>query len=564
MVVSIIACVSLFAYLLSVRLQGIISNPILSLTEVAKNVSNNQEYSIRATKLGDDEIGVLIDSFNEMMSKIQDHKVELIEINESLEEKVKERTSDLNNSNRELITEINERKQTQEALLTSEQQLTATNQQLQANEQQLTATNHQLHANEQQLRASNQQLQAEVTERKLAEEALISAKETAEAANKAKSQFLANMSHEIRTPMNAIVGFSDLLVEEVADEQKQYVGMIRTGCNNLLQIIGDILDFSKIEAGKLEIEMAICPLEEVLSQTKSLVELKALEKDIDFKIKINEDVPKQILTDAGRLSQCLINLANNSVKFTETGHVHINVSLKNDADDKPCIRFDVADTGIGIKQEEHELIFESFSQADYSSTRKHGGTGLGLAITKQLITLLGGEVSMTSQEGKGSVFSLVVPVDVDITDQPLSVGSTVTAQTDKTAEKSEQSEFSGHILIAEDSFPNQTLIRILLEKIGLEVIISKDGSEALEKALAKEFDLILMDMMMPNMNGYEATEALRKEGIATPVIALTANAMEGDEKKCIDAGCDDYLAKPIDRDKLIEMIQKYIPAKVHA
>jgi CheY-like chemotaxis protein/two-component sensor histidine kinase len=354
------------------------------------------------------------------------------------------------------------------------------------------------------------------------------------------------------------MGFSDLLAEEMTGDQKQYVDMIQTGCNNLLQIIGDILDFSKIEAGKLEIEMTTCSVNEILSQVKSLVMLKALEKDIDFEINTNKDVPAQIRTDGGRLSQCLINLANNAVKFTEKGHVHINVSLENDRDNEPYIRFDIADTGVGIKQEEQELIFDSFSQADYSSTRKHGGSGLGLAIAKQLITLLGGEITMTSEKGKGSVFSLVVPAGLGIADQPLLHEDTVAVQPEKT----EQYEFSGHILVAEDSLPNQTLMKILLEKTGFEVTVTADGREALEKVLANEFDLILMDMMMPVMNGYEVVKALRKEGIETPIIALTANVMQGDEKECIDAGCDDYLAKPIERDKLAGMIGKYLTVEV--
>jgi len=306
-----------------------------------------------------------------------------------------------------------------------------------------SAETHRIHTEE-----SNEKLKVYVKEvEQLAEKA--------EAANTAKSQFLANMSHEIRTPMNAIMGFSSILAEEeITEDQKQYVDIIKDGCNNLLQIIGDILDFSKIEAGKLEIEMAACSPQEILTQTKSLVSLKASEKDLEFKINIDKDAPKTIVTDSGRLSQCLINLANNSVKFTEKGHVHINVSME---DGNEYIRFDVEDTGIGIKPEYQELIFQSFSQADYSSTRKYGGTGLGLAITKQLVTLLGGELTMKSQEGKGSTFSLLIPVKPESKEQQLSDGGTQSDQSHNSGEKIEGPEFSGEITANENTNPSQKL-----------------------------------------------------------------------------------------------------------
>jgi signal transduction histidine kinase/CheY-like chemotaxis protein len=429
-------------------------------------------------------------------------------------------------------------------------------------------------------------LQAEIEERKNIEDELIREKDRAEqaqqetrqvnrqykasvkrantlaehanVANVTKGQFLANMSHEIRTPMNAIIGFSDILGEDnLTPEQRKHVGIIRDSSKTLLQLINDILDFSKIEAGKMDVEHIECSLKKLLGNIELMMSPAANGKNLEFKVNYGPHLPAVIKTDPVRIQQCLINLCNNAIKFTKQGHVHLNVSLQEDSDGTQ-IKFEVEDTGIGIPVEKQKTVFDAFSQADGDHTRKYGGTGLGLSIAKKMIELLGGKISVKSSPGIGSTFSLLLPLGVDINNQP-SIEKDIEQEQDSQESTVNQEElFTGKVLVAEDTATNQLLIKLLLEKLGLEVTIAQDGRQAVEMASDESFDLIFMDMHMPEMSGYEATEVLRQKGLLTPIVALTASAMKGDAEKCMAAGCSAYLCKPIERAVLLQTIQRFL------
>ncbi len=384
---------------------------------------------------------------------------------------------------------------------------------------------------------------------------LVDSKRLAQEASRVKSEFLANMSHEIRTPMNAIIGFGDLLMEtELTEEQLDYLKTMTSSGHNLLTLINGILDLSKIESGRLSVEMVNAELEPIVNHLESLMLPLASKKKIELHLRTDPSVPKNIVTDPIRLSQCLINLVSNAIKFTKKGRVYVNIT-PDTLDGKSAVRVDIKDTGVGIPKEKQKIIFESFSQADNSTTRKYGGTGLGLTITKKLVELMDGQIQLESVLGKGTVFSIVLPTKTELITNEEEPHQNHAFDV---AVKPKWKTFNATVLVAEDNLANQLLIVKLLEKHGITVTVASDGQQALHTTQKGSFDMVLMDMQMPVMNGYEATRTLRAAGISVPIVALTASAMIEDRKKCLNAGCDDYLRKPIDRTELQNTLERYL------
>lgn len=395
----------------------------------------------------------------------------------------------------------------------------------------------------------------DISERKKAIQDLLEAKENADAANMAKSAFLANMSHEIRTPLGAVLGFADLVVDPQVrpSEKANYIAAIKRNGELLSSIINDILDLSKIEAGKMQTVTHEVALIELLSDTKTLLDLQAKEKGIALNIAIDENVPEIISTDPLRLRQILINIIGNAIKFTSRGTVDVKIMLTNIQNGKHNLVIVVKDTGGGIGEDQIGKLFAPFSQADATFKRKFGGTGLGLVISKRFANLLGGDVSLTETAlGKGSTFTITIDPG------PLHAAVPAEGTKTKTVELGRKSLRLDDIkvLVAEDSPDNQMLISRLLGLAGATVDVASDGKEAVEKARKNHYDVLLMDLQMPIMDGYEATAKLRQEGYRGKIVALTAHTLREERERCLKSGFDEHTGKPVNRDFLIELVYR--------
>jgi signal transduction histidine kinase/DNA-binding response OmpR family regulator len=477
----------LLAFVISSRLQRLISTPLLRLVETAKAVSADKNFAIRAEKSGNDEVGMVIDGFNEMLEQIEARDEQLRRHRDELEQTVEARTLQLRNINAEMKV----------------------------------------------------------------------AKERAEEASRAKSEFLANMSHEIRTPLNGIIGMTELALDTpLSDEQQEYLNMVKTSADALLSVINDILDFSKVEAGKLEIDCIEFSLRDCIESAVRPMALRSHQKGLELATDIAPDLPDGLVGDSGRLRQVLVNLVGNAIKFTDRGEVVVRASSQSQSADSIVVHFVVSDTGIGIPKDKQQLIFEAFTQADGSTTRKYGGTGLGLTICSRLVSLMGGRIWVESEPGRGSQFHFTVECRL----QPNQTAAVVPDQ---------PVEVSGRrILVVDDNATNLRILHDVLRNWNMNVTAVKSGRSALELLEAAKHDLqpyelVILDCHMPEMDGFMVAEHIRQTwGLSQPIILMVTSATQnGDLARCRELGIDSHLTKPVRQQELLAAIRGVLETK---